>query len=74
MFLNMCHPNYRFPNERDIHHSKNHWNNAATMKRDVEKIIDCRRLNRCVMTRDLPIKQEALFISMFTKLTKTTSY
>lgn len=22
MFLNKCHPNYRFPNERDMHHSK----------------------------------------------------
>lgn len=41
---------------------KHHWNNAATMKRYVEKINECRRLNRCVMTRDLPFKQEALFI------------
>lgn len=56
-----CHPNYQFPKSWDIHHSENHWSNAATMKRYVEKVI-IPYIDQVRDDLDLPLKQKALCI------------
>ena len=60
-FCTKCHPPNKFPEGWDIHHSKNHWSNADTMCRYMEKVI-VPYVERVRDELDLPLRQKALCI------------
>ncbi|KAK3098237.1 hypothetical protein FSP39_017476 [Pinctada imbricata] len=56
-----CHPVHKFPDDWDIFHSENHWSNADTMRRYVERVI-VPYVDKIKEELDLPLKQKALCV------------